>query len=125
VSIGAIDHVALGVPDLDARVELLVRDFALRLLRYGNVPATGARMAMLADADGNRLELVETPGADAPTFLHLAFRTPDVDAAHADALAAGLASTRPPHPLPADRARTALVSDGRGLQLQLIAYDGD
>jgi catechol 2,3-dioxygenase-like lactoylglutathione lyase family enzyme len=125
MSIGGLDHVALGVPDLDARIELLVDACSMRLLRRGTVAATGQRMAMLADEAGNRLELVEVLDASAPVFLHLAFRTADVDAAYADAIARGLLSKRTPHALEADRARTALLSDGRGFDLQVIAYGED
>lgn len=122
MSIGGFDHVALGVPDLDARVRQLVEQCGMRLLYNGTVKATGAPMAMLADAAGVKLELIETPDGEGPRFLHLAFRTDDVDAAHDDAVARGWRSRRPPHPLNGDYARTALLDDGHGLHLQLIRY---
>jgi catechol 2,3-dioxygenase-like lactoylglutathione lyase family enzyme len=122
VSIGGLDHVALGVPDLDARIALLVDTCSMRLLRRGTVAATGQRMAMLADAAGSRLELVEVLGAPGPVFLHLAFRTDDVDTAYGEAIARGMQSKRTPHALEAEQARTALLTDGRGFDLQVISY---
>ncbi|MDO8187926.1 VOC family protein [Conexibacter sp. JD483] len=125
MTISGFDHVALGVPDLDARVRQLVKQCGMRLLYTGTVQATGAPMAMLADADGIKLELIETPDGEGPRFLHLAFRTDDVDAAHDDAVARGWRSRRPPHPINGDYARTALLSDDRGFDLQVIRYGGE
>jgi catechol 2,3-dioxygenase-like lactoylglutathione lyase family enzyme len=116
-----LDHVALGVPDLDSGIELMVGTCGMQLLYTNTVTATGQRMAMLEDSDGRKLELIETAREETPRFLHVAFLTDDVDAACEALVADGWQTKREPHDLPRANARTALVSR-YGFDLQVIAY---
>lgn len=120
-----LDHVALQVPDFDARVKMLVEACEMRVIRRGTRYGTGQRMAMLGDGTGFKLELIEAPGIEEPTFEHLAFEVADADQAFSTMVDRGWAPKREPHDLRKARARTALLTDGRGLDVQVIAYDAD
>ena len=78
-----LDHVAIEVVDLDYYVAQLVGTGGMRLLRRAIAKRTGTRMAMVGDPTGMKLELIENKDAatGAPRFLHVAFRSSDVDAA--------------------------------------------
>jgi catechol 2,3-dioxygenase-like lactoylglutathione lyase family enzyme len=119
-----LDHVATEEPDIDGRVRFLVDVLGLRLLRWGRHTASGGRIAMLADPHGAKLELIEVAERRGE-HDHVAWRVPDVDAAHAALLAAGCTELRAPSQLSAARARTSMVREASGNRLQLIAYDAD
>lgn len=116
-----LDHVALGVPNLDLGIDIFVRSCGMKLLYTNIVPASGRRMAMLHDAAGKKLELIERPGDDIADFRHIAFRADDADEAHQALLAQGWHTKREPHDLPRAGARTALLN-GYGFDLQVISY---
>lgn len=123
MTIGRIDHFALGVPDLEAAIRRFTGLLNLRLIRRGTVGRTGSAMAMVGDGTGMKIELIETAGLDAPALLHIAFRSDDVtndtDVAQRD----GLTLLRGPNPLPAAAALSTLFADGAGLELQIIQYE--
>jgi catechol 2,3-dioxygenase-like lactoylglutathione lyase family enzyme len=123
-TIGQIDHVALGVHDLDERIAFLTGTLGMTLKRIGTYVRTGGRIAMIADAAGFKLELIELPDEE-PGFQHVAYRVEDVDAAYAHLLDEGCSSIRGPHPIAAAKAQTALVKDEAGLQIQVIKYEPD
>ena len=93
-------HIALRVRDFDATLRLYQDGFGFERV-YGWGDGDG-RAAMLDTGDGNYLEVFaggkRPAGEDAPegALLHLALRTPDVDAAYARALAAGARSQTAP-----------------------------
>ena len=93
-----LDHVALGVADLDER------------LRF------------LADTSV-KIELIESP--DQQGFLHLAVHVDDVRAEFDRLTAAGLTAVRAPFRLDAAKADSALVQDPAGWMIQLVHYDPD
>ena len=95
-----LDHVAIEVSDLDYYVEQLVR--------------TG----------GMKLELIENRGVarGAPRFLHVAFRSSDVDAAARSLVDKGWKWERGPIDLEEAQARSALLSDNEGFELQVLTY---
>jgi catechol 2,3-dioxygenase-like lactoylglutathione lyase family enzyme len=124
MTIGRIDHFALGVPDLEAAIRRFTGPLGLRLIRRGTVGRTGSAMAMVGDGTGMKIELIETAGLDAPVLLHIAFRSDDV-ASDAPGLrdGAGFELLRGPNPLPAAAALSALFSDRDGLEMQIIQYE--
>jgi methylmalonyl-CoA/ethylmalonyl-CoA epimerase len=124
VSIQTVDHIALGVKDLDERIDFFVNTLGMRLIRVGTHFASGGRIAMLADTAGFKLELIEN-GSEQPTFIHLAYRVDDVEAGHDELVSNGCSSIREPHELSAAKATTALVEDPSRLQIQLIKYAPD
>ena len=81
MTLDRLDHVAIEVDDLDAYVAKLTLTGGLRVLRRGTAVATGARIALLGDRVGMKIELVENGSATGGRFLHVAFRSNDVDAA--------------------------------------------
>ena len=122
--IGQLDHVALGVHDLDERIAFLTGTLGMTLKRLGKHMKTGARIAMIGDSAGFKLELIEVP-ADEPVFQHLAYRVEDVDAAYASLVAKGCTGLRGPNPIPPAKAMSALVEDPSGIQVQVIKYEPD
>ncbi len=124
-----IDHTALEVADLDARIRAL-KHAGLRVLREGTRHSTGQRIVMMGDGTGSKLELIEAvpdggEGDRAPVFAHLALRTDDTDDAHRRLQAAGFESRSEPHDLAAARARSALLDSGDGFCVQVISYAYD
>jgi len=102
-------------------VGFLVEVLGFRVLRWGTHVVTGRRIAMLADPRGTKLELMEV--AERTGALdHVGYRVADVDAAHATLLAVGCTELRAPFEIPAARARSSLLREAAGHQLQLIAY---
>ncbi|HZO27474.1 MAG TPA: VOC family protein [Chloroflexota bacterium] len=123
-AIGQLDHVALGVHDLDERIAFYTVTLGMKLGRIGKHVKTGGRIAMIADSNGFKLELIELPN-DEPGFQHLAYRVEDVEAAHASLVEQGCKTIRGPHEIGAAKAVTALVEDPSGTQIQVIKYAPD
>ncbi len=91
-----VDHVGMGVPDLDATIEWYQRVFELKVTRQFSTPAF---KAVFMEREGGRLEIFQAlppPPTNSvklltladldPTmvrlgFTHVAFGVPDVDAA--------------------------------------------
>ncbi len=122
--IEGIDHIALGVKDLDERIAFFTNTLAMQLKRIGSQALTGARIAFLADASGFKIELIET-GADKPALLHVAYRVDDVESEYQRLMASGCRPLRGPHVLPAAKATAALLEDSGGFQIQIVNYAPD
>ena len=124
MTLARLDHVALEVVDLDHYIELLVATGGMKLLRRSTARRTGARMAMLGDPTGMKLELIENGDAagGAPRFLHIALRSGDVDAAAGSLAGKGWTWERGPIDLEEAQARSVLLSDNRGFELQVLTY---
>jgi catechol 2,3-dioxygenase-like lactoylglutathione lyase family enzyme len=125
VSGGArLDHVALGVSDLDERLRFLADTLGFTLRRLGTNVRTGGRIAMLGHPDTPvKIELIESP--DEQGFLHLAVQVDDVAAEFARLTAAGLTPVRPPFRLEAAKADSAVLRDPAGWTIQIVHYDPD
>ncbi|GAA0593074.1 VOC family protein [Kribbella sandramycini] len=127
------DHVGLSVADLD-----LQRDFYARALGLTEVeeelelPEAGVRTAILRRPDGLKLEFVERSGSAPQEFadpyagaavqgyFHWALAVADLEAAHAQLLAAGATEVSPPAPAARPGARFAYLKDPEGNLLELI-----
>jgi catechol 2,3-dioxygenase-like lactoylglutathione lyase family enzyme len=121
---GMVDHIALGVADLDERITFFERHFGMVVRRRGTQYSTGSRIAMLGQPDtGFKLELIESPTEHG--LLHVAHRVEHLQSAYQELLVAGLRPVRGPHRLEAARADTALLEDPAGPLLQIIQYDPD
>jgi catechol 2,3-dioxygenase-like lactoylglutathione lyase family enzyme len=119
-----LDHLAIGVADLDAQIELFTRAFGMRTLRLGTRFGSGERIALLHQPGSSfKLELIES--GEPNVLLHLAQRTDDLADATARLLRSGLRQLRDAHRLEAARAETSLFEDRSGLKVQLIRYDPD
>jgi hypothetical protein len=119
-----LDHVAIEVTDLDYYVEQLVKTGGMKLLRRATAKRTGTRMAMIGDPTGVKLELIENRDAagGTPRFLHVAFRSDDVDAAARLLMGQGWKWERGPIDLDEAQARSVLLSDSGGFELQVLTY---
>ncbi|MDY6996504.1 MAG: VOC family protein [Actinomycetota bacterium] len=118
---GRLDHIALEVGDLDERIALLQR-LGMTVRRMGTLNADPSRrIALLADARGFKLELIES---SADGFAHIAFEVDDVDAQTA-AAPAPLQVQRPPYRMAAAKADSAMLADDGGLTVQFVRYDPD
>lgn len=124
MTLARLDHIAIEVANLDDAIERLVRTGGMRLLRRGTALRTGARMAMVGDRVGMKLELIENRDAApaAPRFLHVAFRSSDVDAAAQSLVDKGWKRQRGPINLEAAQARSVLLSDNKGFEIQVLTY---
>lgn len=120
-----VDHVALEVADLDARLALLTGPLGMTVQRRGTLRSDPSRrVVMLGDGTGFKLELVDS--ADGHDRLgHVAWHVDDVVGAHDDLLAAGCAPVRPPAEFAPARSTTATVTDPGGLAVQLVRYEPD
>jgi len=119
-----LDHVALGVADLDERLRFLADTLGFTLRRVGTNVRTDGRIAMLGHPDTQvKIELIESP--DQQGFLHLAVRVDDVRAEFDRLAAAGLTPVRAPFRLDAAKADSALLQDPAGWMIQLVHYDPD
>jgi catechol 2,3-dioxygenase-like lactoylglutathione lyase family enzyme len=121
-----LDHIALGVRDFAGRCDFFVKTLGFEVGRVGQRFSTGTQIAMLFDAARQtKVELIETQPPEGTGLLHLAFRVDNVDAAYLSLQAQGLQAVREPHDLGAAKARTALLCDETGLEIQIIQYAPD
>ena len=124
MTLARLDHVAIEVVDLDYYIEQLVATGGMKLLRRSTAKRTGTRMAMVGDPTGMKLELIENKDAagTAPRFLHVAFRSSDVDAAARSLVGKGWKWERGPIDLEEAQASSVLLSDNGGFELQVLTY---
>lgn len=129
-----IDHVGLSVADLEGMTDWYRRALDLDVRQTGEIPGTGIRMVLLADAGGTwAIELLHRPGSTrapriadpdeallAQGYGHLCLRVADIDAAHRDLVAAGAASLVIPRDARRPGARLAYVADPEGNLIELI-----
>lgn len=123
-----IDHVAITVADFDATLATLSGALGLRCARIGRLGGDSARrIAMIADGTGFKLEIIEAaPDAahEGPAaFAHLAVRVRDVDESWTRLIDSGFTAQKPPRRLEPAHARTALLTEPTGLDVQIIRYD--
>ncbi len=117
-----LDHVALGVPDVELFIGHLTGTFGMEVVRRGEHHETGRPIAFVKDAKGSKLELIEAD-VEAPTFLHAAFAVPDAEAAHESLLSSGFSSSGDLVRLEAAKANTAFEKSPEGLEVQVVAFD--
>ena len=123
-----IDHVAITVADFDATLATLTGALGLRCARIGRLGGDSARrIAMIADGTGFKLEIIEAGPDDAPdgpaAFAHIALRVRDVDESWDRLLDSGFTAQKPPRRLEPAHARTALLTEPTGMDVQIIRYD--
>jgi hypothetical protein len=113
----ALDHIALTVPNLDDLVERLTSAFGMvATLR-------SEHFAVVVDPGSDfKLELSASDDGEAHV-RHLGFRTDDVDAAHADLVAAGMETRAAPHRQDFASMYTSYLRQPEGVELQLVKYD--
>lgn len=119
---------AIEVGDFDARLDFFTEHLGLELRRVGRLVAdTDRRIAMLADDQGTKIELVEGGSSPDDRLLHLAFdvAAPDaVDTTFAALVDVGCVPMTTPRRFEPSRSRTAMVGRPGGV-VQLVAYDHD
>ncbi|MDF2116818.1 VOC family protein [Roseiarcaceae bacterium H3SJ34-1] len=125
ISLEKMDHVAIEVPNIAHYIDKFVGTGGLKLLRRGVATATGVEIAMLGDRTGMKIELIENKAATELKFLHIAFRSDDVDTAAQETAAAGWALGRGPNDIAAAKARSAFMTDGQGFEFQILSYAPD
>ena len=117
-----LDHVAIETTDIDADVAVMTQTLGLTAVRWGVHVLTGKRIAMLGDATGMKLELIETP-MPTGSLAHIAFEVRDVEAAAATAVGVGCLSEIALMRIPAAGASISQVRTTAGTGLQFIVYD--
>lgn len=124
-----IDHVAVEVADIEAAVERFQDVHGLELIRWGTRYSTGLPIAMMADANGFKVEVIQAGEGEpdrslaAPRMDHLAFRVEDVERSVKELQDADGEVLKPPHRLEAANADSALLREPNGLKLQAVRYD--
>ena len=112
-----LDHIALTVPDLDAQVDRLTSAFGFVVESRMEV------FAVLSDpVSGLKVELGRSDDAEVH-FRHLGFRADDVDGAHEQLVASGMASREAPHRRDFAGMYTSYLTEQGGLEVQLVTYD--
>src|SRR5262245_40280664 len=87
----AFDHMAFTVPDLDAQVDRLSRDFGMVVHMRSDA------FAVVVDpGSGLKFELSRSDD-DEVHLRHLGFRVDDVDPAHASLVTVGMKTISAPH----------------------------
>jgi len=118
------DYIVLVVEDLDRALAFYCGTLGLRLGHrrgpYAQLATGATRLAIYTREamEGTLGTRLERPGPGATAF-ELGFKVPDVDAAHAELVAAGVSSVTPP----TDRGwgqRTAYVRDPDGNLVELV-----
>jgi hypothetical protein len=129
MSLEKMDHVAIEVPDIAHYIDKFVSTGGLKLLRRGVATATGVEIAMLGDRTGMKIELIENKNATELKFLHIAFRSDNVDTATQEIAATGWANGwvlgRGPNDIAAAKARSAFMTDSNGFEFQVLTYAPD
>jgi len=125
MTLAKLDHVAIAVPNLEQSIAIFVRTGGLRLLRQGIATATGAKIAMLGDRTGMKIELIESPETNALQFLHIAFQTDDLDASIQQAEVDGWTVGRGPNAIAAAKAQSAFLTNDSGFEFQVLSYAAD
>ena len=120
-----LDHIAIEVPNLDAFIDKFVRTGGLKLLRIGTATASGARIAMLGDRTGMKLELIENQNAACLRFLHVAYLSDSVEGAVEAARQSGWSLGRGPNTIAPAKARSAFMTDGDDFEFQILTYEAD
>lgn len=129
-----IDHIGISVADLEGMTDWYRRALDLDVRQTGEIPGTGIRVVLLADADGTwAIELLHRPDSMrshritdpdeallAQGYGHLCLRVADIDLAHRDLVAAGAASLVIPRDARRQGARLAYVADPEGNLIELI-----
>ena len=112
-----IDHLALTVPDLDEQVDRLTSAFGMV------VEGRTEHFAVIADpATGLKLELGRSDDGEVH-FRHVGFRADDVDGAHEQLIAAGMATSQAPHRRDVTGMYTSFLTQPGCLEVQLVRYD--
>lgn len=124
MSLSRLDHVAIEVVDLDQCIEQLVGTGGMKLYRRGVLRTTGARMAMVGDPIGTKLEIIENKEstATAPRFLHLAFRSDDVEATSKALVDKGWTWDHGPFEIAPAQCVSVNLSGKKGLEIQVLTY---
>jgi catechol 2,3-dioxygenase-like lactoylglutathione lyase family enzyme len=114
-----LDHVALAVHDIEAGIALMAT-LGMTLTRRGKHYASGLPIAFVTNpATGVHVELIESPGTPAPTFLHLAFVVDDIQETCAQLQKDGYVFEREPFFNEANRSHMAFLRHPDGLIAQI------
>src|SRR5262249_29399721 len=124
MSLAKMDHVALEVGDIDYYIDQLVGTGGMKLLRRATALRSGTRMAMVGDPTGMKIELIENRDAPMgpPKFMHVTCSSGDAEATGKGLVDKGWTWERGPIDLKEAQARSVLVSDGQGFEMQLLTY---
>ena len=113
----AFDHIALTVPNLEEQVDRLTGAFGME------AQFRSPQFAVVVDpGSGFKFELSSSEDGDVH-LRHLGFRADDVDASHADLVAAGMDPVGPPHRQDFAGMYTSYLRQAGGVEVQLEKYD--
>ncbi|HEV2316995.1 MAG TPA: VOC family protein [Thermoplasmata archaeon] len=123
-------HTSITVRDMETSIRFYTEVLGLEFERRRAIPENKAEIAFVRDpASGARVEFTKWEGKD--TFEpgeqldHLAFEVPDLDAALAQARAAGARVAKEPFALKGGSGRLAFLLDPNEVWIELIEHRPD
>lgn len=132
-----LDHVGLSVADLDAQTQWYLKALGLRESTPFAIAPIELRGVFLVGQNGLAIELLERtgshPGLQAANpaealltqgYGHICLRIEDVDAMHAQLLAAGASERMAPQQSPEPGVRMSFVADPEGNLIELLDRKG-
>lgn len=134
----SFDHVGLSVANLDVQRRFYADALGMTVAEEElEMPDAGIRTAILRNAHGLKIELIERSGSAAQEFadayaganvqgyFHWALYSNDLDATFVELLAAGATAVSTPGPAARPGARFAYVKDPEGNLLEIIQPSSD
>jgi catechol 2,3-dioxygenase-like lactoylglutathione lyase family enzyme len=121
MTIMELDHVAVGVKNLDAVISILVKEFGFTVVRKGKLHGGINRLAFLKEPNtGALFEIVELSDKDESVLMHFAFRVNNVDSELEKLRKKGFDVVKEPHDIPAAKIRSALLDAKSKIKIQLL-----
>lgn len=120
-----LDHIALGVEDIEATIDFFTKRLNFRVGRRGTHMMSGRPIVFIWDpGTGSKFELIEVdPGKGGVD--HFAFRSDDVEQDCSDLTEDGYPPVRGPKRTETAKMETAHFVAHEGLKIQICKYDED
>lgn len=115
------EHAAVVTRDIDASIHFYRDLLGGIIVREGNIPSSGTRLAYLQFGDG-MIELLgrPNPGPGTTGIDHVAFQVEDLDAMHARMSGDAVRFTTPPKAAGSGVGRIAFLEDPDGIRVELL-----
>jgi len=118
-----LDHIAIGVKNLDSVVSQLEKNLGFAVVRKGvHYGSNNGLVFVKEPKTGIQFEIVDRPDKEGTSFMHFAFQVDDIDAELERLKNEGYKVEREPHDIPAAGIRSALLDTNQGIKVQLLTY---
>jgi len=121
-----LDHIALGVRDIDAAIEFFSKTLGYRVGRRGRHGITGRPINFIWEpGSGVKIELIEAPSQEADTLFHLAFTSDNLEKDSENLKKHGCTTVTATKRNEAAKMWTVHFKALNGYRIQLCRYDDD